>query len=56
VVLTVIGMSEAFKVTAALIIVFGVAFPVLVQGLIAFAISVARGERAANEARRNRRR
>jgi hypothetical protein len=55
-VLTVIGLSEAWKVSLGLAIVFGVAFPVLVQGLIMFAASVARGEKAANEERRNRRR
>lgn len=54
--LTVIGLSEAAKVTIGLIAVFGVGFPLLVQGLIAFAVSVARGERADNEARRARRR
>lgn len=54
--LTVIGMSEALKVTLGLGIIFGVAFPLLVQGLIMFAISVGRGEKAANEERRARRR
>jgi hypothetical protein len=55
-VLTVIGLSEAWKFTLGLVVVFFVAFPILVQGLILFAISVAKGERAANEERRNRRR
>jgi hypothetical protein len=50
-----IALSEATKVTIALIAVFGVFFPVLVQGLIMFAISVGRGEKAANDERRGRR-
>lgn len=54
--LTLIGLSQAAKVTIGLIAIFGVGFPILVQGLIMFAVSVARGERAANEARRAHRR
>lgn len=54
--LTVIGMSQALTVTIGLVAVFGVGFPLVVQGLIMFAVSVARGERAANEERRARRR
>jgi K+-transporting ATPase c subunit len=54
-VLTLIGLSEALKTTIALIAIFGVFFPLLVQGLIMFAVSVARGEKAANDERRGRR-
>ncbi len=39
-----------FQATFGLIIVFGVAFPVLAQGLIAFAIAQVLGERAENQA------
>lgn len=45
----VIGLS-AFSSTFGLIVVFGVMFPVLVQGLIVLAVAQARGERAENEA------
>jgi hypothetical protein len=55
-VLTLIGLSEAWKMTLGLVFVFFVLFPILVQGLIAFAASVARGEHEANEQRKNRRR
>jgi hypothetical protein len=55
-VLTLIGLSEAWKMTLGLVVVFFVAFPILVQGLIMFAASVARGEHEANERRKNRRR
>jgi hypothetical protein len=54
-VLTLIGLSQAWKMTLGLVVVFFVAFPILVQGLILFAVSVARGEREANEARKRRR-
>jgi hypothetical protein len=54
-VLSVLGLSEAWKMSLGLIGVFFVLFPVLVQGLIAFAASVARGEHEANEQRKNRR-
>jgi hypothetical protein len=55
-VLTLLAMSEATKFTLGLVIVFFVAFPILVQGLIIFAASVAKGEHDANLARKNRRR
>jgi hypothetical protein len=55
-VLTVIGLSPAWSFSIGLIAVFGIGFPLLVQGLIMFAASVARGEKKANEERRNRRR
>ncbi len=54
--LTLIGLSEAWRVSLGLVIVFFVAFPILVQGLIMFAAAVARGEHEANEQRMNRRR
>ena len=54
--LTLLGLSEAWKMSLGLIVVFFVAFPILVQGLIMFAASVARGEREANQHRKNRRR
>ena len=38
------ALSEAVKTDIALIAVFGVAFPALVQGLIMFAVAVATGE------------
>jgi hypothetical protein len=44
----VIGLS-AWAATFGLVVVFFVIFPVLVQGLIAFAIAQAFGERAENE-------
>jgi hypothetical protein len=46
----------AGKATFGLIIVFGVVFPVLAQGLIAFAIAQVLGERAENQAYAARRR
>ena len=51
----VVGLS-AWSATFGLVVVFFVIFPVLVQGLIAFAIAQAMGERAENQeyARRHR--
>jgi Sec-independent protein secretion pathway component TatC len=51
----VLGLS-ALAATFGLVLVFFVIFPVLVQGLIAFAIAVGLGERADNQeyARRHR--
>jgi hypothetical protein len=51
----VLGLS-AWAATFGLVVVFFVIFPVLVQGLIAFAAAQAIGERAENEeyARRHR--
>jgi uncharacterized membrane protein YqgA involved in biofilm formation len=47
---------SAFEATFGLVVVFFVVFPVLVQGLIAFAAAVAIGERAENEEYMQRRR
>ena len=44
----VLGLG-AWAATFGLVVVFFVIFPVLVQGLIAFAIAVGFGERAENE-------
>jgi hypothetical protein len=44
----VLGLS-AFAATFGLVVVFFVLFPILAQGLIAFAIAQAMGERAENE-------
>jgi hypothetical protein len=44
----VLGLS-AWAATFGLVVVFFVVFPVLVQGLIAFAVFVGLGERADNE-------
>lgn len=51
----VVGLS-AWAATFGLVVVFFIIFPVLVQGLIAFAVAQALGERAENEkyARRHR--
>jgi hypothetical protein len=51
----VVGLS-AWAATFGLVVVFFIIFPVLVQGLIAFAVAQAMGERAENEeyARRHR--
>lgn len=45
----VLGLS-AFSATAGLVVVFFVVFPALAQGLIAFAVVQALGERAENQA------
>ena len=50
------ALSDAWKATIALIAVFGVIFPALATGLIAFAVAGALAERQENEARRARRR
>jgi hypothetical protein len=44
----VLGLSDV-SATFGLVVVFFVIFPVLVQGLIAFAIAQAMGERADNQ-------
>jgi hypothetical protein len=51
----VIALS-AFTATIGLVVVFFVIFPVLVQGLIAFALAQVFGERAENQAYLARRR
>ena len=50
------ALDDAAKATIALLAVFGVVFPALVTGLIAFAIAQAAAERQDNIERRNRRR
>jgi hypothetical protein len=51
----VVGLS-AWSATFGLVVVFFIIFPALVQGLIAFAVAQAMGERAENQeyARRHR--
>jgi phage shock protein PspC (stress-responsive transcriptional regulator) len=49
------ALDDAAKATIALIAVFGVVFPALVTGLVAFAIAQALAERDENLERRNRR-
>ena len=44
-----LALSDAFESTFGLVIVFFVAFPLLVQGLIGFAVAQALGERADNQ-------
>jgi len=48
-------VSEAFKVTAVSLLIWVVLFPVLVQGLIAYAAVQARGEKRDNDENRLRR-
>jgi hypothetical protein len=55
-VLDLVALSDAAKATIALIAVFGVVFPALVTGLIAFAIAQAAAEHQENAERRSRRR
>jgi hypothetical protein len=50
-----IALSDAWKASIALIAVFGVVFPALATGLIAFAIAQAAAERQENLARRAKR-
>jgi hypothetical protein len=44
-----LAVSEAFKVTLVSLIIWVVVFPVLVQGLIVYAIAQARGEKRQND-------
>lgn len=46
---TPIAMSYAATVTITLIVVFGIVFPVLVQGLLGVAGSIAAGEKRQND-------
>jgi len=46
-----LALSEAVKHTLALILVFGVAFPALVTGLLVFTAVQVMGERAENKRR-----
>jgi uncharacterized protein (DUF2062 family) len=50
--LTLLALSEAWKVSIALIVVFGIVFPALATGLIAFAAAQAAAERRQNNERR----
>jgi hypothetical protein len=50
-----VAASEAFKVTVVSLAIWVVFFPVLVQGLIIYAVVQARGEKRANEEYRRRR-
>jgi F0F1-type ATP synthase membrane subunit c/vacuolar-type H+-ATPase subunit K len=50
-----IALSDAWKASIALIAVFGVIFPALATGLIAFAIAQAAAERQENLERRAKR-
>ena len=52
----VLALSEAAEITIVNIVIWGVVFPALVTGLIAFALIKAFGERQDNEARRHRKR
>jgi hypothetical protein len=45
---TILAFGYATNVTIALIVIFGVVFPALAQGLIAFALAQTAGERAEN--------
>ncbi len=47
--------DEALKVTIVSLIIWVVLFPVLVQGLIVYAVVLARGEKRENEENRRRR-
>lgn len=51
----VLALSHAWQTTITDIVVWGIAFPALVTGLIVYAIVQALGERRDNEATRNRR-
>jgi len=48
-----VALSEAWKVSIALIGLFGVVFPALVTGLIIFAVAQAMAERQQNLERRS---
>ena len=50
--MTVLALSEAAKATIAMIGIFGVLFPAIVTGLIAYAVVQARGEKTDNDERR----
>jgi hypothetical protein len=52
----VLALSEAWKVTIALVGLFGIVFPALVTGLIIFAAAQAMAERQQNLERRQQRR
>jgi preprotein translocase subunit SecF len=48
-----VALSEAWTASIALIVVFGIVFPALATGLIAFAIAQALAERQENLRRRH---
>jgi phage shock protein PspC (stress-responsive transcriptional regulator) len=48
-----LALDDAWKASIALIVVFGVVFPALVTGLIAFAVAQAMAERKQNLQRRH---
>jgi hypothetical protein len=50
---TTLALSEAWQVSIALIVIFGIVFPALVTGLIAFAAAQAMAERKENVERRH---
>ena len=52
----VLALSKSVSVTVVNIVIWGVVFPALVTGLIAFALIKSFGERQDNEARRHGRR
>jgi F0F1-type ATP synthase membrane subunit c/vacuolar-type H+-ATPase subunit K len=54
--ISLLALSEAWSASIALIVVFGIVFPALATGLIAFAAAQALAERRENAERRNRRR
>jgi hypothetical protein len=49
-----LAASEAFRVTLVSLLIWVVFFPVLVQGLIVYAVILARGEKRENDAYRQR--
>jgi len=52
--MTLLALSEAFSVTIVSLLIWVVFFPVLVQGLIVYAVVLARGEKRANDEYRQR--
>jgi len=52
----VLALSKSVSVTVVNLVIWGIVFPALVTGLIAFALIKAFGERQDNEARRHGRR
>jgi hypothetical protein len=52
--MTVFALSEAWQVSIALIFIFGILFPAIVTGCIAFAVAQAVSERQQNVRRRER--
>jgi len=51
----ILAVSKAAETTIVNLVIWGVVFPALVTGLIAFAVIKSFGERADNEERRQRR-